>query len=240
MEKLTQIRRKHTTENQSKKLRAARKRCRSLIGFVSEAWKHIPELANVEYVHGWHILLICMHLEAITSGRVLELNLENRLLINVPPGMMKSLLVSVFWPAWEWGPCGLPHLQYITTSYREDLCRRDTRRMRDLVNSGWYQSLWGANTVIGGRKISGVELVAKGETRISNTAGGWREGIPFDSLTGGRADRLIIDDPHSLKTAEFEAYREQTVRQFREFGAVPGQRSEKVGDRRYHAALACR
>jgi hypothetical protein len=30
---------------------------------------------------------------------------SNRLLINVPPGFMKSLLVDVFWPAWERGPC---------------------------------------------------------------------------------------------------------------------------------------
>jgi hypothetical protein len=32
---------------------------------------------------------------------------SNRLLMNVPPGFMKSLLTDVFWPAWEWGPCGL-------------------------------------------------------------------------------------------------------------------------------------
>jgi hypothetical protein len=31
-----------------------------------------------------------------------------RLLINVPPGTMKSLLAGVFWPAWEWGPKNRP------------------------------------------------------------------------------------------------------------------------------------
>jgi hypothetical protein len=35
-------------------------------------------------------------------GKFLALGLSNRLLANVPPG--KSLLVNVFWPAWEWGP----------------------------------------------------------------------------------------------------------------------------------------
>src|SRR5262249_31442445 len=47
---------------------------------------------------------ICDHLEALTFGDIAS----NRLLINVPPGFMKSLLVDVFWPAWEWGPCNMP------------------------------------------------------------------------------------------------------------------------------------
>ena len=55
---------------------------------------------NATYVHSWHIDAICAHLEAVTDGRI------TRLLINVP-GSMKSLLVSVFWPAWEWGARGM-------------------------------------------------------------------------------------------------------------------------------------
>jgi predicted phage terminase large subunit-like protein len=185
---------------------AVRARCKSLAGFIREAWQHIPELATVPYVHGWHIDLICAHLEAITRGRFISLGLENRFLANVPPGTMKSLLVSVFWPAWEWGPEGLAYLQYIVTSYREDYCSRDTRRMRDLCVSEWYQSLWGDKVV----------MDAVGDTRISNKAGGWREGVPFGSLTGARADRVIIDDPHSVDTAESEAQRNRTTLRFRE------------------------
>jgi hypothetical protein len=84
------------TQRKSEQAQATRERCTSLVGFVREAW-HVLE-PNSVYWHGWHIDAICDHLEAITAGRL------NRLLINVPPGMMKSLLVSVFWPAWEWGP----------------------------------------------------------------------------------------------------------------------------------------
>jgi hypothetical protein len=54
-----------------------------------------------------------------------------RLLINVPPGTMKSLLVSVLWPAWEWAQ-GHRSLRYLTTSFSEDNAKRDTRKMRDL------------------------------------------------------------------------------------------------------------
>lgn len=201
-------RRRRETERQraelEKNAEAIRLRCRPLSGFVREAW-HVLEPAQ-RYVHGWHVEAICQHLEAITWGRFLEIGLLNRLLANVPPGTMKSLLVSVFWPSWEWGPCEMPSMRYLTTSYSEDYVKRDSRRMRDLVASDWYQRLWGDH----------VALVRAGETSFANTRQGFREGMPFKSLTGGRGDRVIIDDPHSTETAESDAERARTTRIFRE------------------------
>lgn len=184
--------RRRVAENQQQ----IRERCRTLSGFVREAW-HVLEPAN-PYIHGWHVDAICEHLEAITSGQI------NRLLINVPPGTMKSLLSGVFWPAWEWGPIGRPATRIIGSSYSEDYAKRDNRRMRDLVQSEWYQALWP------------TELVRAGEMAFSNAATGFRQGIPFSRLTGGRGDRVIIDDPHSVDGAESEAERTATVRTFRE------------------------
>jgi hypothetical protein len=57
------------------------------------------------------------------------------LLINVPPGCMKSLTTEVFWPAWEWGPRGQQHLRFISASYEKGLATRDLVRCRDLLNS---------------------------------------------------------------------------------------------------------
>lgn len=173
-----------------------RQRCKSLTSFVREAW-HVLEPSN-PYIHGWHVDAICEHLEAITHGQI------TRLLINVPPGTMKSLLSGVFWPAWEWGPMGRPATRIIGSSYSEDYAKRDNRRMRDLVTSEWYRSIWP------------IELVRAGEMAFTNTATGFRQGIPFSRLTGGRGDRVIIDDPHSVDGAESEAERSATVRTFRE------------------------
>src|ERR1035437_1576053 len=85
---------------------AIRAKCQTLAGFVREAW-HVLE-PNATYVHNWHIDAICQHLESVSHGTI------TRLLINVPPGSMKSLLVSVFWPAWEWA-MGRRSLRYIAT-----------------------------------------------------------------------------------------------------------------------------
>jgi predicted phage terminase large subunit-like protein len=174
-----------------------RARCQTLAGFVREAW-HVLE-PTAKYTHGWHIDAICVHLEAVTDGRI------NRLLINVPPGSSKSLLVSVMWQAWEWGPRGLPSMRYLTTSFNDGPVKRDTRKCRDLMLSDWYRSLWPE-----------VELNRTGETSFSNTKTGTREGVPFGSLTSQRGDRLVIDDPHSTETAESAADRLATTRKFRE------------------------
>lgn len=155
-----------------------------------------------KYEGGWAIDAMCEHLEAVTYGWI------NRLLINVPPGSMKSLLSSVMWPSWEWGPRGLQSMRYIATAFNDGPVKRDTRKMRDLVASEWYRERW-----------PGVVLVRTGETSFSNNRTGSREGVPFGSLTSQRGDRLIIDDPHSTKTAESPAERANTVRLFRE-GAV--------------------
>src|SRR5450759_456275 len=190
---------KTSFEQLAKNSEEIRAQCKTLVGFIRAAWCHIPELSDKPYVHGWHIDMIALHLEAITSGKLLRMGKQNRLLANVPPSSMKSLLVSVFWPAWEWTQD--PSLQYIATSYRADFCNRDTSRMRDLVSSEWYQMLWGKDHEVDGKLVHGVEMDARGDSRISNTAGGWRKGVPFKSLTGDKADRILLDDPHSLDTA---------------------------------------
>jgi predicted phage terminase large subunit-like protein len=176
---------------------AIRERCETLAGFVREAW-HVLE-PNTPLVWNWHLDAICLHLEAVTDGRI------NRLAINVPPGSSKSMIVSVLWPAWEWGPRGMRSTRYLTTSFAEDSVKRDTRKHRDLTLSEWYRALW-----------PDVTLVRTGEMSFANKDTGTREGTPFGSLTAKRGDRLIIDDPHSTKTAESDAERAATVRQFRE------------------------
>lgn len=169
---------------------------RSLSDFIRLAW-HVLE-PEQPFVYGWHIDAIAEHLEAVTAGQI------TRLLINIPPGTMKSLAASVLWPAWEWGPAGRPSLRYLSTSYTDTYVKRDSRRMRDLVSSEWYQAHWP------------VALIRAGERSFENTARGSREGVAFASMTSGRGDRVIIDDPHSTETAESDTERERALRIFRE------------------------
>lgn len=142
---------------------------------------------------------MCAHLEAVTEGRI------KRLLMTVPPGMMKSLLL-VFWTAWEWGPQGMAHLQVLATSYSQANVLRDNMKLRRLVESDKFQAVWPL-------KLRGDQ---NAKTKFENTDNGFSEARPFSSMTGGRGDRVKIDDPHSTETAESEAERTTAVRIFRE------------------------
>ena len=183
----------------------------SLSEFIKQAW-HVIEPAE-PYVHGWHIDFVCEHLEAITRGEELEDGTPyNRLLVNVPPGTMKSLIVNVFWPSWEWGPCNMPYLRYVCAAHKvENLSARDSRRMRQLITSDWYQARWGDR----------VRLAKDQNEKLNfhNLSGGFRIATAITSLTGIRGDRVIIDDPHSVDSASSEPMREGEVSTFLE--AIP-------------------
>lgn len=178
-----------------------RENCReSLHEFVKEFWFIIEP--GRHFVDNWHLRWICAELEAITEGRTI------RLLMNVPPGAMKSLLVSVFWPAWEWGPRRLPHLRYLLASYSQDLTIRDNRRCKAILSSPKYQRLW-PEMKLDPRRDS--------TENFGNMATGWRIATSTGGVgTGERSDRVIIDDPHSIRTADSEAIRDQTLHWWRE------------------------
>ena len=179
----------------------------SLAAFVKAAW-HIIEPTQ-PYVHGWHIDFICAHLEAITRGEVNDDDTYyNRLLINVPPGTMKSLLVGVFWNAWEWGPCNMPSMRYVCASHSLELALRDNLRMRRLVTDDWYQGHWGDRVKLVG------DQNAKG--KFETTATGSRQACSFAGITGYRGDRIICDDILSVDDANSDAKRESATTLFKE------------------------
>jgi hypothetical protein len=182
----------------------------SLAEFIRQAW-HIVE-PGAPYIHNWHVDLIAESLEAITEGVELDDGTPyNRLLINVPPGMMKSLLTNVFWPAWEWGPRNMPHLRYLCASHSMDLAIRDSTKMRRLIESEWYQARWGDRVQITKDQNQ--------KTKFELTSTGFRQAVAAGSITGARGDRVIIDDPHSVEGANSDQQRASTIEWFLE--AVP-------------------
>jgi predicted phage terminase large subunit-like protein len=151
---------------------------RSLEDFWKGAWPvHHPA---TDLIWNWHIPAICEHLQAVTSGDV------RNLVINVPPGMGKSLGVSVYWPSWEWATN--PHLQYIAVGAVQDVVLRDARRMHEIVDSEWYQESfmpqWGWDS---SQDAKGNFYNSAGGFRLSKTTG--------QLIIGLRGDRIIIDDP---------------------------------------------
>lgn len=118
---------------------------------------------------------------------------------------------------------GLASTRYLTSSYSEANVIRDNAKMRRLVDSEKYQALWGDRISFARDQNT--------KTKFENTATGGREGRAFASMTGGRGDRVIIDDPHSVDTAESDTERANTVTTFRE--AIP----DRLNDMRTSAIV---
>jgi predicted phage terminase large subunit-like protein len=184
---------------QSDLLAVERELCsRSLAAFAKRAWPILEPSTPLKW--GWALDAICEHLEAVTSGHI------RRLLMNVPPGSMKSLLTGVIWPAWEWGPRDLQEYRFLGTAHKQDLAVRDNLKCRRLIQSSWYQERWP------------IELTGdqNAKTKFENTRTGFRESMAFESMTGSRGDRVIIDDPHSVDDANSIARLRGGITTFRE------------------------
>src|SRR5262249_44224886 len=105
----------------------------SLRTFVKWAWP-ILEPAT-PFQANWHVDLLCEYLEDVTAGKI------TRLVINIPPRYGKSLLVSVFWPCWEW--IARPSTRWIFASYAESLAEQHAVHRRRVLLSSWFLTHWG-------------------------------------------------------------------------------------------------
>jgi predicted phage terminase large subunit-like protein len=174
--------------------------------FVEHAWP-IVEPAT-PFVHGWHIDVVCEHLEAVTAGEIL------RLIINVPPRTMKSLTVGVFWPAWEW--LTSPHIRWLFASYAEDLSQRDSLKCRRLIRSAGgrqdgslfqrlgYQGVLQLLSTQPWKLMGDQDAKSKYET----TEMGVRLATGVKGLgTGEGGDRIVADDPLNAKQSRSDADR---------------------------------
>lgn len=149
-----------------------------LYEFVRMSW-HCVESAPFD--DNWHIELICKHLEAVTRREI------KRLIINIPPGCMKSLLVSVFWPVWEW--ISHPERSWMYASFDASLSRRDAVRAMELIEHPWFRARWPELAIGYGRKATSA-------TEYYSNSGGLRFSTSVAGRsTGWHGDTQVVDDP---------------------------------------------
>jgi predicted phage terminase large subunit-like protein len=171
----------------------------SLYTFLQYAWKYIDPSP---FTPGWPLEAICEHLEAVVDGQI------KRLCINIPPRCGKSSIVSVAFPAWVWAqrfssPTSGPQVPLLHASYALALAMRDSVKTRRLIESPWYQSLWGERfQLVGDQNTKG---------RFANTAKGERLITAVDAkVTGEGAQIIVVDDANAANEALSPAVIETT------------------------------
>lgn len=143
----------------------------------------------------WHLdLLGGVIQELVNKG-------TKRLIINMPPRMLKSHCTSVALPTWLLGRN--PATKILCLHASDVLARELHDSAKSIMTHARYRSLF-PSTVISNDK-----------RKIQTTFGGKRLHMPFmTSLTGLGADYIIIDDPISATDASNKSARDNVNKQF--------------------------
>lgn len=155
-----------------------------------------------EYDENWHAVYICWRLQQETERIIRKEPRKKDLIINVPFRSSKSMIVTVIWTVWSW--VKYAGMKFISTSYSGDLALEHSRRSRDLIDTVWFQRLWGDKVKI----RSNVDAASHWET----TDTGMRKAVGMGGqITGSGADIIIVDDPINPKKAASEVERQNAI-----------------------------
>ena len=147
------------------------------LNFVNEVWP--------TFISGRHHARMAEAFERVARGEC------KRLIINMPPRHTKSEFASYLLPAWFLGK--FPHKKVIQASHTAELAVGFGRKVRNLVDSDVYHSIFPDLALQSDSKAAGRWNTSKGGDYFAIGVGG--------AVTGKGADVLIIDDPHSEQEA---------------------------------------
>jgi hypothetical protein len=162
----------------------------SLDLFFKDAWKVIEPETPLHW--NWHHGYLAQQLERITHQVVNRELKATDTIINVPPSTLKSSLVTIVWPVWCW--LVAPWLRFITTSYAENLAIIHAVKSRDIIQSDWFQEIFGG--------LFQLKYDVNKKSEYANDMAGSRIAVGIKgTATGKHADIFICDDPLNPKMA---------------------------------------
>jgi hypothetical protein len=141
----------------------------------------------------WHIEVIAAKLAAERAGKI------RRLIINLPPRHLKSLLASIAFPAWCLGHD--PSAQNLCVSYAQDLADKLARDCRSIMMSQRYRRIFPTRLAPHRHAVQEFITTRQGY-RLATSIGG--------VLTGRGADWILIDNPSKPEEALSDARRNVT------------------------------
>jgi predicted phage terminase large subunit-like protein len=163
---------------------------RSDLGFFAQ--RCFSELnPQAAFAPNWHLEIIAAKLTEVRQGKI------RRLIINLPPRHLKSLMASIAFPAWYLGLD--PSVQILCVSYAQDLADKLARDCRGIMISPWYRQIF-ATRLAAHRQAVQEFITTRQGYRLATSTGG--------VLTGRGADIILIDDPLKPEEALSDAQRQ--------------------------------
>lgn len=167
-----------------------------LSSFIAKSFTTVNP--GAAFIPNWHIDAIADYLTACTSGQCM------RLIINMPPRMLKSLSVSVGWPAWLLGHD--PARRIIASSYASSLAAKHAMDCKLVVGSEWYRRLFPSVQLVQGQNDKHKFVTTTRGFRLAASTGG--------ALTGEGGQFIIVDDPINPRQAASTKWRQASNRWF--------------------------
>ncbi len=150
------------------------------------------------FLPNWHLNIMAEYLRAVEDGQL------QRLIINMPPRYLKSLCVSVAWPAWILGRNASKRI--IVASYAQSLSLKHSLDCRQLMSTLWYRKLYPGTELLQGQNEKHKFMTTAYGFRLAVSVGG--------AVTGEGGDILIVDDPLNPAQAESSLFRNLANRWF--------------------------
>ena len=136
-----------------------------------------------EWVDAPHLDYLCSRAEAVCGGKL------RRLIINIPPGYAKSWIFSRCLPSWFL--MRFPRREFMLLSYGDDLATEHSSAARSMF--GEYAPLMTGSGMAKDSKSVSRWMVDMGDGK---RGGGMTSCGIGSSVTGRRADLIVIDDPY--------------------------------------------
>lgn len=165
--------------------------------FVKQFWETFD---NSTPVWNFHIQYICQRLQIAGLRVIKEETKLSDILVSMPPGIGKSNILLLF-QAWLWTL--KPSIKIIGASYAMSISARDLAfKCKQIIVSDKYRLYF---------PYVEIKYDKGAESDFHNTKGGSRFSSSTDStITGKRADIIIIDDPLNAQDSYSQKEREKT------------------------------
>src|SRR3974390_2487912 len=119
---------------------------------------------QTEFAMNWHVEVIAAKLTAVRQRKL------RRLIINLPPRHLKSLMASIAFPAWCLGHD--PSAQILCVSYAQHLPDKLARDCRSIMTSGWYRRIFPTRLAPHRQAVQEFITTRQGYRLATSTGGG--------------------------------------------------------------------
>lgn len=129
----------------------------------------------------------------------------SRLIVNIPPGYTKTLIISILFPAWSFAVFGA--CRFINSSFSDDRALENSLVVRDIIQSDLYQLFWPTGAMRKDSTAKKLWRLENGGSFYAVPTGGSVTSFRGGFMREGFSGAILIDDPIKPDDATSEVKR---------------------------------